>query len=164
MKRYAWLWMVLVLMLVAVGSGCSKKAVGSASATPEGGYNENEDAARTLEESKRVIVLEKIYFAFNSSDLTPQGREILTRKAEIIREKPSLKVIIEGNCDERGTHEYNLALGERRAQSAYTYLVNLGINPSQLETISYGKERPADPGHGEAAWALNRRDEFRLVW
>jgi peptidoglycan-associated lipoprotein len=70
------------------------------------------------------------------------------------------KIVIEGHCDERGTAEYNIALGERRAKSVKRYLINLGVDSSQLSTISYGEERPADPGHNEAAWAKNRRAEF----
>ena len=73
---------------------------------------------------------------------------------------PQKEVVIEGHCDERGTEEYNIALGERRANSAKKYLINLGVNPSQLSTISFGEEKPADPGHNEEAWAKNRRDEF----
>ncbi|MCH5231973.1 MAG: OmpA family protein, partial [Muribaculaceae bacterium] len=80
-----------------------------------------------------------------------------------MRQYPSIRVRIEGNCDQRGTQEYNLALGERRARAAYEYMVMLGVNPSQLEMISYGKERPAVQGSGEQAWSMNRRDDFRVI-
>ncbi len=153
----------LLILAGASGSGCSKKVADNTMAQTEQSA-EAEDAARNLEEAKRLVVLEKIYFAFDSSDLNSRSREVLTRKAEVLRQEQRLRVIIEGHCDERGSNEYNLALGERRAQAAFRFLVNLGITASQLETISYGEERPADAGHGEAAWALNRRDEFRLVW
>ncbi len=160
---------VTLMMAMALGMGCAKKNVGSVPTGDEsqqsaGGVNDSELAARNLEQAKRVIMSEKVYFAFNSYDLSPQAREILNRKADVLRQQTSLKVLIEGHCDERGTEEYNLALGERRAQSAYKFLTALGVSASQLETISYGEERPADPGHSEAAWANNRRCEFRLVW
>ena len=83
---------------------------------------------------------------------------------KVMRQFPQIKVIVEGNCDQRGTSEYNLALGERRAQAAAQYLTNLGIGSDRLSTVSYGKERPLDPGHSEAAYAKNRRDEFRATY
>ncbi len=159
---------VVVVLAMTFSLGCAKKQVGSVPGegqqVGQQGPSDAELAARNLEQAKRVIMSEKIYFAFDSFDLTPEARTILSRKADVLRQQPNLKVIVEGHCDERGTEEYNLALGERRAQAAYKYLTALGVNAVQLETISYGEERPADPGHGEAAWANNRRCEFRLVW
>ena len=93
----------------------------------------------------------------------PEYKDMLKTKAELMKKYPSIRVRIEGNCDDRGTQEYNLALGERRARAAYEYLVTLGVNPSQLEMISYGKENPAVQGTGEAVWAKNRRDDFRVI-
>lgn len=107
--------------------------------------------------------LEKIYFDFDSSDITASARDILSRNAAEIMKEQLLKIRIEGNCDERGSAEYNLALGERRAKAARQYLVNLGVKPERLSTISYGKEKPAVQGNNEAAWAKNRRDEFVIV-
>ena len=104
-----------------------------------------------------------MYFDFDKYDVKPEYREMLRQKAELMRQYPSIRVRIEGNCDERGTQEYNLALGERRARAAYEYMVMLGVNPSQLEMISYGKERPAVQGTGDQVWALNRRDDFRVI-
>jgi peptidoglycan-associated lipoprotein len=101
-----------------------------------------------------------IHFAFDRSDLRPDEREILRMHAAWLKAHPDYVVRIEGNCDERGSVEYNLALGERRALSAMKYLVNLGIDKSRITTISYGKERPLDPRHNEEAWAKNRRDHF----
>lgn len=106
--------------------------------------------------------IQNIYFDFDKSSIRPDAREILKANAEIFVKNGEAKIVIEGYCDERGTAEYNMALGERRAQEAKQYLVNLGINASRIETISYGEERPADPGHDEAAWAHNRRDQFLL--
>jgi peptidoglycan-associated lipoprotein len=105
---------------------------------------------------------ENIYFDFDKSDLKPEAQEILKMKAAFLRENPGYYVLIEGNCDNRGTEEYNLALGERRAASARDYLVTLGVSAGRLKTISYGELRPADPRNNEEAWALNRRDEFKL--
>jgi peptidoglycan-associated lipoprotein len=108
------------------------------------------------------FINEDIYFDFDSAQLLPQGQEILRRKAQWLRSHPGASVIIEGHTDERGTVEYNLALGDRRAESAKAFLVELGISPDRISTISYGEERPADPGHDEAAWAKNRRAQFVL--
>jgi len=126
-------------------------------------------ALRALEEKQkaadeiRMFESEKIYFDFDKSDLRQEAKETLKAKADWLRAHPSYSVIIEGHCDERGTNEYNLALGDRRASSAKKYLVALGISAERLTTISYGEERPADPRHNENAWAKNRRDEFKLI-
>lgn len=103
-----------------------------------------------------------IYFDFDKSDLEPEAKANLQQKADWLRSNPLHSVIISGNCDERGTAEYNLALGERRAYAAKKYLVALGISGDRISTISYGEESPADPGHNEEAWAKNRRDAFTL--
>lgn len=104
-----------------------------------------------------------IYFDFDKYNLRPDARTGLDHNFELLREFPDVIVQIEGHCDERGTIEYNLALGEKRARSAMEYLVGLGIKGSRISIISYGKERPIDPGHTEAAWAKNRRCEFKIV-
>ena len=107
--------------------------------------------------------LQKIYFNFDSAALSDESRANLSKNAELLASQPSVKLQIEGNCDERGSDEYNLALGERRAKAARDYLVNLGVAPDRLSIISYGEEKPADQGHDEAAWAKNRRDEFVII-
>lgn len=107
--------------------------------------------------------LEKIFFSFDSYKLSDQARSVLAKDGDLLKKAPAAKVRIEGNCDERGSDEYNLALGERRAKVAMEYLVTLGVPANNLSVISYGKEKPVDPGHGEAAWAKNRRDEFEVV-
>lgn len=104
-----------------------------------------------------------IHFDFDKYDLRTDALAILDRKASFLNQNPSVRVQIEGHCDERGTSEYNLALGERRANAAQQYLTKAGISPARLSTISYGKERPLDPGHNEAAWAKNRRDHFVIT-
>jgi peptidoglycan-associated lipoprotein len=100
---------------------------------------------------------DRVFFAFDRSDITPEAQEILARQADWLRRYPNVTVTIEGHCDERGTREYNLALGERRAQAAKNVLVASGIPASRISTISYGKERPAVVGSSEEAYAQNRR-------
>ena len=100
---------------------------------------------------------DRVFFAFDRSDITPESQQILERQADWLRRYPNVTVTIEGHCDERGTREYNLALGERRAQAVKNVLVALGIPASRLSTISYGKERPAVVGSSEEAYAQNRR-------
>ncbi len=107
--------------------------------------------------------LEKVYFDFDSYLLSPGARETLAGNAKRMEKEKGMKIRIEGNCDERGSDEYNLALGEKRAKSAMQYMVNLGVPAKRLSVISYGKEKPADPGHDETAWAKNRRDEFVVI-
>lgn len=106
---------------------------------------------------------EPIYFDFDESILKPEARAILAKKATWLRANPQYRLRIEGHCDERGTSEYNVALGEKRAVAAAEYLRQLGLSADRISTISYGEERPADPSHTEEAWAKNRRDEFRLI-
>jgi len=100
---------------------------------------------------------DRVFFAFDRSDITPEAQETLARQADWLRRYPNVTVTIEGHCDERGTREYNLALGERRAQAVKNVLVAMGIPASRISTISYGKERPAVVGSSEEAYAQNRR-------
>jgi peptidoglycan-associated lipoprotein len=102
-------------------------------------------------------LLKDIHFDFDKYDIRPGDAEILKENATLLTKYPKVKIQIEGHCDERGTVEYNLALGERRANSAKKYLISLGIASDRISAISYGKERPLDPGHNEEAWAKNRR-------
>jgi peptidoglycan-associated lipoprotein len=111
-------------------------------------------------EGKERTDLKDIHFDFDRYDIHPEDRRILSSHADFLFKNKNVKLVIEGNCDERGTAEYNLALGNRRAKEAMNYLVNLGIDPKKIKTISYGKERPIDTSHNEEAWAKNRRDHF----
>ena len=122
--------------------------------------SQQKQAASTPDNGQLKEALEKVYFSFDSSNLDVGARQSLTKNAAFMKKNGSAKVRIEGNCDERGSDEYNLALGERRAKAAMQYLVTMGVPAARLSVISYGKEKPADPGHDEAAWARNRRDEF----
>jgi len=117
-------------------------------------------AAERTESAKVRFENEDIHFEFDSIRLTPVAQEILTQKAAWLRANPKAEVKIEGHCDSRGTNEYNLALGEGRAQSAKAFLADLGIDPSRLTTISYGEERPIDRAQTEEGWAKNRRVHF----
>ena len=103
-----------------------------------------------------------VLFDFDKADLRDDGKKICQAVAESLRQSPKAKLLIEGHCDERGTAEYNLALGERRATAVRNYLVSLGVPKAALGTVSFGKERPLDPGHTEAAWSKNRRAHFVL--
>jgi peptidoglycan-associated lipoprotein len=120
------------------------------------------EEARAQKEREELAARERflnehIHFEFDKSRLLPQAKEILRHNAKWLLAHPEVNVTIEGHCDERGTNEYNIALGDRRAQSTKGYLVDLGVPPKRLTTISYGEEKPLDPAHNEAAWAKNRR-------
>ncbi len=107
--------------------------------------------------------LENIYFDFDAYVLSQDARNTLLKHADMMKKDSSVAVQIEGHCDERGSDEYNLALGEKRARAAMQYMVTMGIPPKRLSVISYGREKPADVGHDEASWARNRRDEFVIT-
>jgi peptidoglycan-associated lipoprotein len=120
-------------------------------------------ASRSLDDLNRSSPLQPAYFDYDSSDLTDAGRVVLQADAGVLKKYPTWAVTIEGHCDERGTKEYNLALGERRAVNARTYLISLGIDANRLRTVSYGSEFPFDPGHDESAWSKNRRAHFVIT-
>jgi len=107
--------------------------------------------------------LKDIHFEFDKYDLTEEARKILAENAKVLLAHPNLKIQIEGHCDERGSNEYNLALGEKRAVSAKLYLIKLGVKGDRLSTIRYGEEMPLDPRHNEEAWAKNRRCHFVIL-
>jgi len=182
MKRKV-LFAALILMALALilSFGCAKKKI-----TPTGELPSAPPASRTPAEevtqpevkaqetpapveeepgaelTAAAAKLKDVFFAFDDYALTEEAREILAGNGKILSQTPKLNVVIEGHCDERGTVEYNLALGEKRANSAKSYLVNYGISQSRISVISYGKERPFDPGHDESAWAKNRRGHFAI--
>ena len=115
---------------------------------------------RSLDDINKQSPLQPVFFELDSSEVSAEGQKTLATNAEVLKKYPSWVVSIEGHCDERGTAEYNLALGERRALAARTYLVSLGLDAGRLRTVSYGKEFPFDPNHSEDAWAKNRRAHF----
>ncbi len=162
-----------LIMLIAAAafivSSCGKKEEPAATPADEAVQAQQETApaeqpseveAEAAEEPAPEIVLDRVYFEFDKATLTPEAKRTIEKNAEILKAHPEVTVVIEGHCDERGSTEYNLALGERRAESIKNYLVQLGISPDRLSTLSYGEERPLVEGHNEAAWAKNRRGEF----
>jgi len=165
MKKKVVLVAMLLLSLSLLSFGCAKKNTAPAQGNDWESQEQDRLAKeRALQEKLGQLAGELgqvIHFAFDRYDLNPEARQILTRKAEILKQNPTVKLVIEGHTDEVGTAEYNLALGERRARAAADYLANLGVNAANLSTVSYGKERPVDPGNSPAAHAANRRDEFR---
>ena len=114
-------------------------------------------------EGKLAEIFQNIYFDFDKYNIRPDARKILVKIGNYLLNNPDVEVLIEGNCDERGTREYNLVLGEQRALSARKFLIGMGVSPKRLYTISYGEDNPADPRHNEEAWAKNRRCEFKIA-
>lgn len=182
------LLVVVTVMLLATSFGCAKRpcppaggpaaapgaaAPGAAPGAPGAEMAPGEEglapgapgaeAARAAGMTQERFESQDIYFDYDRYDITPEAAGVLDTKAAYLKANPGLRVLIEGHTDERGSNEYNLALGERRAQSAKKYLANAGVAGGRLDTVSYGEERPADPGHDEAAWAKNRRDHFVIV-
>jgi peptidoglycan-associated lipoprotein len=117
-------------------------------------------ASRDIDQINKNSPFQPIFFAYDSSEIDSAGQQSLNANAELMKKYATWVITIEGHADERGTAEYNLALGERRAVAARTYLVSLGVPSDRLRTVSYGKEFPFDPGHDEGAWAKNRRAQF----
>lgn len=172
----------LLILALVFSAACSKKIVtrpddtsgGSAQGTlntdNSSSNQQNLASAEDITESGSgmssddtvLINLEDIYFEFDRSTLTTESQEILTKKAIWLKKNRNVKVIIEGHCDNRGTNEYNLALGDRRASTTKAFLVDMGISPSRMITISYGEERPIMSGQDEEAWAKNRRAHFEV--
>jgi peptidoglycan-associated lipoprotein len=183
---------IMLAMLLALGVSCAKKqvtmetqemsaeeAAAQQSAAEEAARREAEEArmreqaaleesqrqeaARMSEEASRAAFEdEDIHFDFDKYVLTPQAMMILDEKAAYLREHPGVRVLVEGHCDDRGSNEYNLALGDRRANSAKNYLVKSGVAESQITTISYGEEQPLCMQQDESCWSRNRRGHFGL--
>ena len=120
-------------------------------------------ASASLDDLNKNSPLKPVFFEYDSDELTSAGQQVLNDNATVLKKYSSWAVTIEGHCDERGTAEYNLALGERRAVAARAYLVSLGVSADRLRTVSYGKEFPFDPGHEETAYAKNRRAHFVIT-
>jgi len=183
---FTWKWAVLVLSVAAlVATGCAKKQTvksegtqgdtGAASAPSVGEAPVKEappppsDQFASAAQAGVAVTEEKpsqfddVRFDFDKSELTEDGRRASQDVADYMKRNPKAKLQIEGHCDERGTAEYNLALGERRATAVLTYLVSLGVPKAALSTVSFGKEKPLDPDHNEGAWAKNRRAHFVLT-
>ena len=192
MRRDSKALIVLVLVVTVVIAGCGKKAkppvarpmpppadttgadtTGKPPAPPMP-VNEpvpvmppmpSEDSigSKSLDDLNRDSPLRPLFFELDSSDVSPDGMKTMQDNAAVLKKYPAMQITIEGHCDERGTAEYNLALGERRALAAKNYLVSLGIPADKVKTVSYGKEFPFDPGHDDAAWQKNRRAHFVIT-
>ena len=130
---------------------------------PQQPLSEDAIGNRSLDDLNRDSPLKPVLFALDSAELDDMGRATVQANADILKKYPTWQVTIEGHCDERGTAEYNLALGERRAVAVKTYLVSLGISADRLRTVSYGKEFPFEPAHNEDAWSKNRRGHFVIT-
>jgi peptidoglycan-associated lipoprotein len=183
MTKKSFIITILILCIGLIMVGCPKKTVVKEepsvkkeeaakieAAKKEEAAKREEAARKELEKSlvakkepgiEGVVfessLLKDIHFDFDKYDIRPEDAGILKQNAEVLKKYHKVKIQIEGHCDERGTNEYNLALGERRANSTKRYLLSLGVSPERISTISYGEERPLDPGHNEEAWTKNRR-------
>jgi peptidoglycan-associated lipoprotein len=180
----SWKYAALAFLAVAmIATGCSKKQTvkSDAGAAPSGEAVVQPEApaaeapaqpvmtARQAEAARGVAVTEEkaslfadVLFDFDKSDLRDEAKKTCQDVAAYMKQNPAKKLLVEGHCDERGTAEYNMALGDRRAASVKNYLVSLGVPTSALSTVSFGEERPLDPGQNEEAWAKNRRAHFVL--
>jgi peptidoglycan-associated lipoprotein len=152
---------LLGVALIAT-AGCTKKVpptvAAPGDAPADGGYGNNDDGAGPLNDQfKKAVLSNTIHFDFDQFDISPEARNVLDSQFTWLNAHPEARITIEGHCDERGTREYNLALGDRRANSAKNYLAARGISPTRITTISYGKERPIALGSDDASWAENRR-------
>jgi peptidoglycan-associated lipoprotein len=153
----------VIVLALSLGCCCPKKQVTKAPPAPRPVAQAPAVEKAPPPPPAEPVALPIIYFDFDKSNLKPPAVAKLDTVGDFMSKNADAKIRVEGHCDERGTNEYNLALGNRRADSAKKYLINLGVSADRLSTISYGEEKPADPGHDEAAWAKNRRDEFKLM-
>ena len=155
MKSLKTLAMVMALAL-AMGAGCAKKNVEEVAAPVA-------EAPVSTKAISKKLTKNVVYFDFNKYDIKAEYRDMLQGMADVLKQYPSITVLIAGNCDARGTQEYNQALGERRARAVYDYMIRLGVPAEQLDVISFGEDRPAAQGTGEEVWAKNRRDNFTIM-
>lgn len=159
-KKIAMMGILFITVFsLALFAGCAKmKAV-----VAEGAGSSAAQDASTLSAAAAQEALRDINFDYDKSNIGPDARVIMKANADILLKNRNFNIIVEGHCDERGTSEYNMALGERRAQEAKKYLINLGVDGARMKTISYGEERPLDSRSNEDAWAKNRRAHFLIV-
>ncbi len=144
MFRKFFLYMAVGGLALSLTAACSKKAPVSSGEV----------------KTETVANLKTIHFDFDQYNIRDDAVPVMKDNASWLKSNADSKIIVQGNCDERGTNEYNMALGERRANAGKDYLVNLGVSTDRISTVSYGEEHPVDPAHNEAAWAQNRRDDF----
>jgi len=144
---------ILVLLMSLVLTACATKKTTTTGAQMQGDVYTGTDTVKYLADG----VPDRVFFATNESVLTTRSRETLRKQAGWLRQNPSINIVVEGHADERGTREYNLALGERRANAAKDYLMTYGVSSDRISVISYGKERPVDSGSNALSWSKNRR-------
>tara|TARA_B100000029_G_scaffold204396_1_gene202355 strand:- start:853 stop:1338 length:486 start_codon:yes stop_codon:yes gene_type:complete len=144
---------ILVLLMSLVLTACATKKTTTTGAQMQGDVYTGTDTVKYLADG----VPDRVFFATNESVLTTRSRETLRKQAGWLRQNPSINIVVEGHADERGTREYNLALGERRANAAKDYLMTYGVSSDRISVISYGKERPVDSGSNPLSWSKNRR-------
>lgn len=158
-RGYRMIWMLI--LVVAVIAGCGRKPKPAMAPPPEPAQRTETETVTPADPVERAEVLfQDVFFDYDRHIVRPDQTETLAQNARLLSENGGVRLLLEGHCDERGTVEYNLALGDRRAQSVRNYLVEYGIDPGRLTTISYGKERPFAMGSSETAWAQNRRVHF----
>ncbi len=180
MSKKGLIFTILIACIALIMTGCPKKSVVKEEPSvqkEQAAKSESERKAKEAETAKgeldKSLVAKKtpgiegevfesslfkdIHFEFDKYDIRPSDAAVLKANADLLKKYHNVKIQVEGHCDERGTVEYNLALGERRANSTKSYLVSIGVSPERITTISYGKERPLDPAHNETAWTKNRR-------
>jgi peptidoglycan-associated lipoprotein len=182
MTRLVGIWsLIVVATMVLLTTGCAKQST-PASGTQIGASGPSAEEIRAREEEERrrriaesqlasrpstvasgTVILDTVYFEFDQATLSDQAKDTLVRNADWLRTNATVRVQVEGNADERGTNEYNLALGEHRAAAVRGYLSSLGVDGSRLVVISYGEERPVDGGQGEDSWSKNRRVDFKAM-
>jgi len=160
-------FLIMITLALLLSAGCAKKATETPAPAPAPEQTAPVEKPMTMTQtevketaSATAADLTRIHFDFDSYVLSGEARATLQQNAAILKSVPGLKVRVEGHCDERGSDDYNLALGERRAQATVDYLVSLGVSSGKLSTISYGEMKPLDPASNETAWAKNRRAEF----
>jgi peptidoglycan-associated lipoprotein len=144
-------------------SGAAGSNATVSEATIPGETRPSAGLGEAISEGRTSAPMLPIYFDFDRFNIRDDMKTRIENNAKFLLDHPEVKIEIQGNCDERGSNEYNLALGERRAKSAQAYLVNMGVSPDRIRTVSFGEEKPLDPGHNEKAWAKNRRDDFVII-
>ena len=158
----------MIFLAAVLAAGCASSGTTTPPPTSGGSDEFGQEGrdpgldTRATTRTRAPLDFRKVYFDFDAYNLRSDARDALQHNAQLLRDNPDVRIQIEGNCDERGSDEYNLALGKKRAEAAKSYLVDLGIDPSRISTLSYGEENPAVRGHNEMAWAQNRRDEFKV--
>ncbi len=155
-----------VVGLMALAAACASKSSTGPDVAATGNTNGGVTSGAVTPGSQEDLeqnVGHRVFFGYDQYSLSPQAQATLQKQADFLKQYPSVSVQLSGNCDERGTREYNLALGARRAEAARAYLVSLGVDSSRLTTVSYGKERPIDPRSTEDAWSLNRNSTTTIV-